>query len=183
MKVDRLFDTAERVLRAVGIEVGQDCLDFGCGHGNYAIALARVVGPEGTVYALDKETSALGELAERARTAGLANIRTIESSDLKIPLADGSVNVILLYDILHSHYFTAGKRESLFREMRRIARPEALLSVFPHHMEKDEIAKEVVRRAWDFGFRGIGEYKGPVVHDDGIIEGHIMTFRKGATKK
>jgi len=176
--VDRLFAAAEKVLRTVGIAAGQHCLDFGCGHGNYTIPLARMVGPEGRVYVLDKDKSALDKLSERACAAGLSNIERINSSNLKIALDDSSVGVILLYDVIHSHYFTAKQRGLLFQEIGRITEPQALLSIFPHHMENDEIAREVVERAREIGFQTIGEYTGPVVHDDGISAGYVITFRK-----
>ena len=184
MQAETLFAAAEKVLRTVGVEAGQTCLDFGCGHGNYTIPLARIVGPAGTVYALDKDEGELDKLVERAREAGLGNIRRMDSSgDLGIALDDGSVDAVLLYDVLHSHYFSAEQRDALFREIGRVAADRALLSVFPNHMEPGEIEEEVVRRAAGIGFENAREYRGPVVHDDGIIEGHIVTFGKGRSDR
>lgn len=174
-----LFAAAEKVLMAVGIETGGTCLDFGCGHGNYTIPLARIVGPAGTVYALDKDEGELDKLVEQAREAGLGNVVRIDSpGDLRIALDDGSVDAVLLYDVLHSHYFSAEQRDALFRDIGRVAADRALLSVFPNHMEPDEVEKEVARRAACIGFQVTGEYRGPIVHDDGIIEGRTINFRR-----
>ena len=107
-----------------------------------------------------------------------SNIKRIESSNLKIDLDNSSLGVILLYDVIHSYYFTAKQRELLFQEIGRVAKRQALLSVFPQHMDKDEIAREVVRHAKAIGFKAIGKYKGPVVHDDAISVGQVITFRK-----
>ena len=180
MNTETLFAAAEKVLRTVGVEAGRTCLDFGCGHGNYTIPLAGIVGPAGIVYAFDKDKGELDKLVERARDAGPGNIRRMDSSgDLGIALDDGFVDAVLLYDVLHSHYFSPEQRDVLFHEIGRVAADRALLSVFPNHMEPDEIEEEVVRRAADIGFENAREYRGSVVHDDGIIEGHIMTFEKG----
>lgn len=171
-------------MRAVGVEAGRTCLDFGCGHGNYTIPLAGIVGPAGTVYALDKDEGELNRLVKRARDAGLGNIRRMDSSgDLGIALDDGSVDVVLLYDVLHSHYFSAEQRDVLFHEVGRVTAGRALLTVFPNHMEPDEIAGEVVRRAAGIGFENAREYRGSVVHDEGIIEGHIITFERGRSDR
>jgi SAM-dependent methyltransferase len=175
-----LLATAEEVLRSVGIETGRTCLDFGCGHGNYTIPLARLVGPEGDVYALDKDRTKLDRLVERAHDAGLDNITRIDSAGGPgIPLDDASVDVILLYDVVHSHYFSAVQRDGLFLEIGRVAADPALLSVFPNHMERGEIEEQVVQRAAGVGFRPVREYRGPVVHDDGVTEGRVITFSKG----
>lgn len=177
MGANALLAAAERALSAAGIVRGARCLDFGCGHGNYTIPLARIVGPAGTVYALDKDEGELDKLVERAREAGLDNVVRIDSpGDIRIALDDGSLDVILLYDVLHSHYFSAEQRDALFGEIGRVAADRALLSVFPNHMEPDEIEQEVVRRAAGIGFENAREYRGPVVHDDGIIDGRIVTF-------
>lgn len=184
MKAETLFAAATKVLRAVGVEADKTCLDFGCGRGNYTIPLARIAGPAGTVYALDKDEGELDKLVERAREAGLDNVVRIDSpGDLRIALDEGSLDVVLLYDVLHSHYFSTEQRDALFGEIGRVAADRALLSVFPNHMETDEIQEEVVRRAADIGFQVAGEYTGPVVHADGIIEGHIITFRREKDKR
>jgi ubiquinone/menaquinone biosynthesis C-methylase UbiE len=177
---DGLVAAAEHVLRSVGVEAGRTCLDFGCGHGNYAVPLARMVGPAGTVYALDKDGAELDRLLERAREAGPGNVVRMDSpGGADIALDDGSVDVVLLYDVVHSHYFSADERDALFREIGRVAADRALLSVFPHHMDADEVAGEVVRRALDISFGAPREYRGPVVHDDGIIDGLVITFGRG----
>jgi len=120
-----------------------------CGHGNYTIPLARLVGPTGEVLALDQDERALDRLAERARQAGVANVRTLPSpGEPTLPLEDGSVDLILLYDVLHD--------------------PD------------EEIEGEVIARARRLGFEKVDEYSGPVVHDDDITEGLILTFRKPA---
>ena len=48
---------SEKLLREVGIKKGQTVLDFGCGKGNYTIPVAKIVGQDGFVYALDKSKS------------------------------------------------------------------------------------------------------------------------------
>ena len=50
-----LESRALEVLRQIGIKRGQTALDFGCGYGTYTILVARIVGEQGRVYALDKD--------------------------------------------------------------------------------------------------------------------------------
>ncbi|RKY02674.1 hypothetical protein DRP77_07505, partial [Candidatus Poribacteria bacterium] len=98
----------EGILREIGVSEGQTVLDFGCGSGNYTLPCARIVGEEGRVYAIDKDERVLNKLARRAKALGLENIRTIKAFvSSKIPLETGSVDVVLLFDVIHSYYFNS----------------------------------------------------------------------------
>ena len=44
------------------------------------------------------------------------------------------------------------------------------------------VKMEVIGRANSIGFQVVGEYRGPVVHDDGIMEGYVLTFRRDKMK-
>ena len=177
--LERLFAAAEHVLARVGFRAGQTCLDFGCGHGNYAIPLARLVGPAGEVLALDRDEAALHRLAERARRAGVENVRTLPASgEPALPLANGSVDGALLYDVLHDHYFSPKQRTAMVEEAARVVRPGGRLSVFPRHMTDRQIARDVVAPARRLGFEAADEHRGRLVHDDDVTEGRILTFRK-----
>ena len=93
--------SGEKFLHDIGIINGQKVLDFGCGSGNYTIPVARIVGEQGLVYALDEDERALDRLMGRAKLIGFKNIVRINASiKLGIALDDESVDVALLYDIL-----------------------------------------------------------------------------------
>jgi len=163
-------------LTQIGIKKGQVVLDFGCGSGNYTIPAARVVGEKGKVYALDKDQEGLDGLMEKTRPFGLKNIETMKTSgQLEIGLEDVSVDAVLVYDVLHSHYFpTAAERKELLHEVRRVLRPEGLLSVFPAHMEEDQIKREIE----SVGFRLEGECAKTLLdYGDRLSEGRILSFR------
>ena len=137
---------AIELLERIGIRRGQTVLDFGCGYGMYTIPVARIVGEQGRVYALDKDKEALDALMQKAESACLTNIERMETSgELEIKLADESVDVALLFDVFHSFYFPqAGDRRRLLGEIRRIMKPSAFLSisVWPNLIEtetEDEI--------------------------------------------
>ena len=68
-----LKEGGERFLRDIGIKQGQVIVDFGCGAGHYTIPAAKIVGKEGTVYAIDKERSTLNQVMQRAKLMVAAN--------------------------------------------------------------------------------------------------------------
>ena len=55
------------------VNAGDTVVDLGCGPGYYTLPLARMVGDEGRVIAVDVQQEMLSTLRERAEEAGLAN--------------------------------------------------------------------------------------------------------------
>jgi ubiquinone/menaquinone biosynthesis C-methylase UbiE len=167
---------AFEILQKAGIKRGKTVLDFGCGSGTYTIPAAKIAGEEGKVYALDKDKKVLDKLMQKAESAGLGNIKRIDTSgELKIPLPDESVDIVLLYDVFHTYYFSqVADRRELLEEVYRVSKPDALISVWPKHMESE--AKEEIESA---NFYLENEYAGTLIHDDeDLEEGKVLNFRK-----
>jgi len=127
-----LTDNPRELLEGIGVRSAQTVLDFGCGSGVFSIACASIVGRHGKVYALDMRADALEHLREAARRQGLENIETmlLDRPGLSIALVNESVDVVLLYDVLHE----VQDKPGLLKELHRILRPNGFLSVFPMHL-------------------------------------------------
>jgi len=165
-----------RILQRIGIRRGQTVLDFGCGCGTYTIPVARIVGRKGKVYALDKDKKALDELMQKANSAHLKNIEIVTSSGgPRIRLPEESVDVALVFDVLHDHYFPQmNDRRRLMDEIYRITKANGFISVWPKHMESE--ARDEIERS---NFYLEMEYSGTLIHDNKDIEtGRVMNFRK-----
>jgi len=170
----------------VGIKQGQAVLDFGCSKGNYSIPAAKIVNKKGLVYALDKDSEALIQLKEKARKENLINIKTINTSGkIKTNLKDNSIDVILLYDIIHligkDDSSTLKDRKKLYQEVYRVAKKDALISVYPMHLKthtdinsNNEVKKEIE----ESGFRFEKELYAELIHDNNFVNGRILNFKK-----
>ena len=161
----------------IGIEQNHSVIDFGCGNGNYTIPTAKVVGEGGRVYAIDKNKESLDKLMQRFEKIGLKNIARIDVSEgIKVSLQDESVDVVLLYDVIH----LVGNRRKLLTEMYRVLKTNALISVYPKHhqeymnMELDDVKEEI--KSAGFGFERM-LYK-TLMHDDYLEQGYVLNFRK-----
>ena len=169
------------VLQRIGIRKGQTVLDFGCGSGTYTIPVGRIVGEQGRVYAIDKDKGDLDELMQKAESAALKNIERMDTSGgLEIELNDESVDVVLLFDVFHFHYFSqADDRRRLLSEIYRIMKPSAFISIWPKHMESG--AEDEVNRA---NFHLESEYVETLIHDRKNLEkGKILNFRKESVNR
>lgn len=77
----------ERVVADLALAPGAKVADLGAGGGYFTFRLARAVGPEGRVYAVDIDEGMNEHVAQQARKEGLANVRTVlaATDDAKLP--------------------------------------------------------------------------------------------------
>jgi ubiquinone/menaquinone biosynthesis C-methylase UbiE len=134
------FRPRRDVLMEAGIKHGFNVLDYGCGPGSYTVIAAESVGPNGKVYALDIHPLAVKKVRDLASKKGLGNIETI-LSDRETGLENGSMDVVLLYDVFHG----LGDPKGVLQEIHRVLRPDGLLSFSDHHMKKAEIISKVTK--------------------------------------
>jgi len=126
------FRPPERILREAGVRSGMTVLDFGCGPGGFSLAAAKLVGPDGLVYAVDSHPLAVKSAQRAADRRGFGNIRTILGGSVaNLPV--GSVDMTLLYDVLHD----LPEPGLILGEVHRVLKPKGVLSVSDHHMKKD----------------------------------------------
>jgi ubiquinone/menaquinone biosynthesis C-methylase UbiE len=128
----------QKQIEALGLRPGQVILDYGSGIGSYSLPAARALGEEGTVYALDIHPLALEMVEKRIKQENLSNVKTILSG-LDTGLPDESVDIVLLYDVLHR----VNDKGALLRELHRVLKAGGLLSVIPDHMEESEVLRVV----------------------------------------
>jgi ubiquinone/menaquinone biosynthesis C-methylase UbiE len=180
-------DGGVKFLKEVGLRSEQKILDFGCRVGHYTIPAAKVVGDEGIVFAVDKESEALNELSRKVTARDLTNVRiTKTSGQLKLPLEGGVIDVVLLYDVLH--YFGTEERMKLYHEVFRVLKQSGLLSVYPKHTVEDNPTMElqhlrstdVKQEILDSSFQFERRYCEIISHDDGLNKGCVLNFRKSA---
>ena len=165
-----------KTLQRIGIKSAQSVLDFGCGSGTYTIPVAKIVGKQGKVYALDKDKNALDSLIKKAKLGRLKNIRKMATSgELRIELPDESVDVSLIFDVFHLYYFPQiDDRKMLMDEIYRITKTNGFVSVWPKHMESE--VRDEIEGA---NFYLEKEYRGTLIHDNKDIEtGKVINFRK-----
>lgn len=118
----------EGMLRFVGVPRGSRALDAGCGSGGYLPLLSDLVGPGGTVYALDLAPENV-ELVEERRASGelprLAEARVGTMIDL--PYGDDAFDVLWCANT--TQYLGDAQFEAALAEFRRVVRPGGIVAV------------------------------------------------------
>lgn len=150
-KIRDLFYPRAKVLNEVGIQPGSHVLDYGCGPGSYISPLAQIVGKTGKIYALDIHPLAVQKVHRIVSRKNISNIETI-LSDCSTGLPDNSIDVVLLYDILHE----LGEPDKVLRELHRTLKIEGVLSCSDHHLNESEIKAKLTNKGL-FGFKNKGK--------------------------
>ncbi len=190
----------KQLLERVGVADGKVVLDFGCREGNYARIAAQIVGPTGMVYAMDKDRGILDALIRSVREDGLGNMVRVDTpGNVPLPLRDASVDVVLLYDVLHLigwssesgktiRRSTASDRRAVLKELLRISKAEGIISIYcPHlatHTDVDS-EQDIAEELEGEGFALRDRFYATLLHDSNLVRGHIMNFtnRAGANRR
>jgi ubiquinone/menaquinone biosynthesis C-methylase UbiE len=90
----------DRVIESLRVQPGQKIADVGSGSGLFTRPLARQVGDDGIVYAVDIDESLLRHIEVSAQSQNLSNIKTVPAGELD-PKIPEKVDLILICDTLH----------------------------------------------------------------------------------
>ncbi len=121
----------ERVVADLGLAPGALVADLGAGGGYFTFRLARAVGPEGHVYAVDVDEDMTAHIAKRAAAEGLANV----SSVLAAP-ADARLLVPVDLFFTSNTYHHLEDRTAYFQGVReRMLRPGGKLAIVEYRPE------------------------------------------------
>jgi SAM-dependent methyltransferase len=111
--------------RAGAIGPGHVVLDVGSGSGTDALIAARLVGPQGKVWALDMTPAMVRRLCDLVARLGLRNVDVIEGSAEAVPLPDASVDVITSNGVLN----LVPDKPAAFGEIARVLKPGGRLQI------------------------------------------------------
>ena len=130
-KLVDLFWKPEKRLKKIPLKEGMKIVDYGCGPGRYTIPIAKLVGPEGKVFAVDIHPLAISTVREKASREALTNIDAILLDSYDTGIQEATVDLVLLVDTFHM----ISDRDALLREIHRILKQDGLLFMDPGHMK------------------------------------------------
>ncbi len=124
-------DHVDLLRRGVATQAGV-WADLGCGSGAFTLALAELLGPEATIYAVDHSLPALTDLQERARRRFPQHtIRPVAADftrHLHLPPLDG----IVMANSLHFHE----QKEPIVRAARAMLREHGRLTLVEYNVDR-----------------------------------------------
>ncbi len=118
----------DKLIERSGIEAGMTVLDLGCGSGAFTPFVARAVGEQGKVYALDIQPAMLKQLERKLAEAGNRDIRNVElkqASAYDLPFEEGTLDLVYMVAVLQE----IPDRGRALREIRRVLKPGGIIAV------------------------------------------------------
>jgi SAM-dependent methyltransferase len=134
--------SARNIIRRLDLQPGMRVLDAGCGPGRVTIPVARAVGPNGEVVAIDVQPRMLRRAKDKAEEAGLTNIKFLELAIETGKLGSDQYDRVLLVTVLGE----IPNRQSALQEVYRALKPGGMLSITetvfdPHYQSRATILK------------------------------------------
>ncbi len=105
-------------LDRLGLREGWKCADVGAGGGDVTVALARVVGRDGRVYAVDADPARRDEVAAAAAAAAQAQVVALTQAGEELTLPEPLDLAFCRFVLLHVHSPVV-----VLRRMRAAVRP------------------------------------------------------------
>ncbi len=173
-----VFDKRAAIMKALDVKPGTDVADIGAGTGLFTMLMAKATGPNGTVYAVDIATNFLSYIDERAKGAGLSNVKTVLGTEHSVELPAGSIDLAFLSDVYHHFEYPQASLASI----RKALRPEGEIVlvefrrepgksspwILNHVRAGEETVTAEIEKA---GFEKVKEY-------DVLTENYMVRFRK-----
>ena len=100
------------------VQPGETVLDLGCGAGTDLLVAAQMIGPAGRAIGVDMTRAMVERARHSAREMGLGNVEVHEGLIERVPLPDGSVDVVISNGVID----LVPDKEAVFAEIWRVLR-------------------------------------------------------------
>lgn len=131
---------SERVVAQLAPQVGARVMDVGCGPGRVTLPLARAVGPQGEVVALDVQAEMLAKVAKKAESEGITNIRLLQSEMKRELIENCSLDAVVMVMALGEIPEQADVFEALHSALKPGGRLLVAESIFdPHFVSQRKV--------------------------------------------
>lgn len=159
VELDNPFTKTTRahvIISHLNIQPGMNVADIGCGPGRLTIPLAKAVGPNGKVLAVDSQMGMLKRAQQRAAQEQLTNIEFAQVDATIGEFADNRYDRALLVTVLGE----IPDRLSVLKKISAMLKPGGILSISeiifdPHYQSKKTVSQLAtlvgLRQREDFG--------------------------------
>ena len=92
---------ADAIFDAIGVREGSTVCEIGAGSGELTIAAAKIVGPQGHVYASELGDTRIDALKKRVADSKLSQITVVAGDPNRTNFADGACDALFMRNVYH----------------------------------------------------------------------------------
>jgi ubiquinone/menaquinone biosynthesis C-methylase UbiE len=132
----RRLQPPDRIIQASGIKKGMKALEIGCGSGAFTTFIARAIGNEGKVYALDIQPKMLEQIKnklDKVENKDIKNIELVLASAYELPFSDNFLDLVYMVSVFQE---IPDKNKTLI-EIKRVLKPGGILSISEFFIDPD----------------------------------------------
>ncbi len=165
-----------KLIKSLRLKPGDNVADIGCGSGYFTRRLAKEIGPDGVVYAVDIQPEMLTILKAKMAEAGVKNYQPVLGTieDPKLPAE--TIDLVLFVDVYHEFSHPYEMIQNICKSLRKGGRivwveyreEDPSVPILPHHkMSEAQVKKEAAVHPLEY------------VETIGVLpQQHIIIFRK-----
>ena len=168
----KTWQNTEEILMVLELKPYYIVADLGCGSGYFAVPISREVKK---VYGIDVQREMLDFFEQKIQSQKIGNIELLLSKDDKIPLEDGSVDLLITVNTLHEFR----DKDKIIGEMRRVLRDEGNAVVIDFKKEDTGFGPPVAIRVSKDQSRQLFEERGfTFVKSHELLYHYLMVLQK-----
>jgi ubiquinone/menaquinone biosynthesis C-methylase UbiE len=156
------------------VKKGSTVADVGAGSGYITMKLAKRVGANGVVYAVDIQPAMIALMEKRLQSAKVTNVRPVIGAvdDPKLPPA--SVDLVLMVDVYHE----LSQPQAMLRRIREALKPGGRLVLLEYRKEDPSIPIRLEHKMTVGEAKIELEAEGFKLNrvDDGLPRQHVLFF-------
>ena len=137
--LDLIYPYIGRRVRRFGIREGMTVVDYGCGPGRYTTWFAKLVGRNGTVYAVDVHEMAIEAVRRRVGRQRLGNVIPVLASGYHSDVPEHIADIVCAIDM----FFSVSEPTAFLAELKRITKQDGVLVIDDGHQSRATTKKKL----------------------------------------
>lgn len=144
--MDFVYPYIDKRIQKFGLQPGMTVVDYGCGPGRYTIRIAKLIGEQGTVFAVDIHDLAIDAVKKKIEQYGLKNVVPVLVKGYDSTLGDRIADVVCAIDMFH----VIRNHTEFLAELKRITKKDGLLVIDDGHQRRS-VSKAAILESGHWG--------------------------------